>query len=50
MYEEKQNFESLTNAESWPLIEVAARYYDFKKTDGCSPSFLVRSNGNCSFL
>ncbi len=40
MHVEEQNYEPVTNAESWPLVELAPRYYDFKKADGCSPSFL----------
>ena len=50
MYEEKHNFGSLTDAESWPLIEVAARYYDFKKADGCSPSFLGSAKRQLQFF
>jgi hypothetical protein len=30
----------MADAKSWSLIELAARYYDHKKYDGCSPSFL----------
>ena len=32
----KPNIEPIKDARSWPLIEMAARYYDVKKTDGCS--------------
>ena len=40
MDEKGNDYESVCKATSWPLIEMAARYYDFKKSDGCSPSFL----------
>jgi len=40
MYQNQCNYTSVGGAESWPLIELAARYYDHKKSDGCSPSFL----------
>jgi len=32
--------EPIEDARSWPLIEMAARYYDVKKADGCSALFL----------
>ena len=32
--------ETIEDAQSWPLIEMAARYYDVKKADGCSALFL----------
>ena len=38
--EKRNDYESMCKAKSWPLIEMAARYYDYKKSDGCSPSFL----------
>jgi integrase len=40
MYERKCDYSSMGDAKSWSLIELAARYYNHKKTDGCSPSFL----------
>ena len=40
MYEKKCDYSSMGDAKSWSLIELAARYYNHKKTDGCSPSFL----------
>jgi len=36
----KPNIEPIEDARSWPLIEMAARYYDVKKADGCSALFL----------
>jgi len=36
----KPVIEPIDDARSWPLIEMAARYYDVKKADGCSPLFL----------
>jgi len=40
MYERKCGYSLMADAKSWSLIELAARYYDHKKYDGCSPSFL----------
>ena len=40
MYERKYDYNSIGDAKSWSLIELAARYYGHKKSDGCSPSFL----------
>jgi len=31
---------TINDAEFWTLLELAARYYEHKKSDGCSPSFL----------
>ena len=31
----------ISPADSWPLIEMAARYYDLKASDGCSDWFLA---------
>lgn len=31
---------TIEDAKSWTLLELAARYYEYKKSDGCSPSFL----------
>jgi integrase len=36
----KPIIEPIEDARTWPLIEMAARYYDVKKADGCSPLFL----------
>jgi len=36
----KSVIEHIDDARSWPLIEMAARYYDVKRADGCSPLFL----------
>ena len=36
----RNDYELACKARLWPLIEMTARYYDFKKPDGCSPSFL----------
>jgi len=33
-------FEQIEDARSWPLIEMATRYYDVKKADGCNALFL----------
>lgn len=36
----KPVIEPIEDARTWPLIEMAARYYDVKKADGCSALFL----------
>ena len=40
MYERKCDYNSMGDAKSWSLTEMADRYYRHKKSDGCSPSFL----------
>ena len=40
MYQKHYNYNLMGSAESWTLIELASRYCNHKKTDGCSPSFL----------
>jgi len=37
----KPNTLQIDNASSWSLVEMAAHYYDLKKSDGCSPLFLA---------
>jgi len=32
---------AILHAKSWTFVELCARYYDLKQTDGCSPSFLA---------
>ena len=36
----KPIIEPIEDARSWPLIEMATRYYDVKKADGCNALFL----------
>ena len=38
---QKPVLEPIDDAKSWSLVEMAARYYDLKKSDGCSPPFLA---------
>ncbi len=40
MYQNQYNYSSIGDAQSWFLAEMITRYYDHKKSDGCSPTFL----------